>query len=240
MGKKKKKKKKQAPKVAKGPAKERKNTPAEPVELSIDETEREDPESASTQSETAPDVEAAVSTGAEAEDQKKEEPLISAVEEKLNHDIQPKSRIRRMLPDIIRVALALTVIGIGTAIWWKPPLMTASYPVTTFTYKDNAVKEAALYRPLAMQERYYVKLPYKVSKRYEWFAIDRRREVVALAEEPKHSFLGNIAIKRADPLGLDLEFRKIDGHEWLIYFYSDAIVFSNNLLCVRMDTKKAE
>jgi len=165
---------------------------------------------------------------------------ISAVEEKINRDIKTRSRLRRMLPDIIRVALALTVIGVGTAIWWKPPLLTATFPVTTYKYKTGPVKHAYLYRPLAMQERYYVKLAQKLEDRYEWFAIDRRREVVALAEEPKHTFLGKMAIKRADPLGLDLEFRKIDGSEWQINFYEDAIVFSNKLLCVRLDTKKVE
>ena len=240
MGKKKKKKKKQTPKVVKHAAEKTKISPVESADLPIEEPELENPVNTSTQFKTDPETETGDSSATESNKPKKEEPHLSAIEEKLNHDIQPKSRIRRMLPDIIRVALAITVIGAGVAIWWKPPLMTASFPVTTYKYKNNSVREATLYRPLAMQERYYIKLPYKVSKRYEWFAIDRRREVVALTEEPRHTFLGNTAIKRSDPLGLDLEFRKIDGHEWLIYFYSDSIVFSNNLLCVRLDTKQPE
>ena len=149
----------------------------------------------------------------------------------------PQSRIRRMLPDVLRVLLALTVIGVGIAIWVKPPLFTASFPHTTFQYKNGSAQEAALYRPLAMQERYYVELPEKLENRYQWFAIDRRREEVALCDEPPHRFFGKKAIRRGDSLGLDLEFRDIDGSEWLIYFYTDAIVFSNNLLSVRLDTK---
>lgn len=168
------------------------------------------------------------------------QPPISAIEEKLNQHIKAKSRMRRMLPDIIRVVLAFTVISIGVAIWWKPPLMTASFPVTTYIHKNSLPREAALFRPMAMQERYYVQLPEKLEGRYEWFAIDRRQEVVALCEEPVHSFLGNKAIKRGDPLGMDLEFRTIEGHEWLIHFFTDAIVFSNNVLSVRLDTKQAE
>ncbi|MFO7937316.1 MAG: hypothetical protein R6V06_06905 [Kiritimatiellia bacterium] len=171
---------------------------------------------------------------------KRSKAQVSAVENKINRDIKTRSRLRKMLPDIIRVGLAFTVIGLGVAIWWKPPLLTATFPVTTFRYKNQPVKKAALFRPLAMRERYYVKLPEKLENRYQWFAIDRRREVVALSKKPQESFFGKTAIKRADSLGLDLEFRTIDGHEWRINFYSDAIVFSNNLLCVRLDTKKAE
>lgn len=241
MGKRKKKnKKKQAPKVAKPVTEETKVAAVEPVAMPIEEPKQTDSENSSTETEVASDVNTEANSAAATEEKAKEESHLSAVEEKLNHDIQTKSRIQRMLPDIIRVALAFSVIGIGTAIWWKPPLMTASFPVTTFTYKDDTVKEATLYRPLAMPERYYVQLPYKIAKRYEWFAIDRRREVVALTEKPEHTFLGNTAIKRTDPLGLDLEFRKLDGFEWLIHFNPDSIVFSNNLLCVRLDTGQAE
>lgn len=170
----------------------------------------------------------------------REPPVVFSIQEKINRNITVRSRLRRMLPDLVRVLLALSVIGIGAAIWWKPPLMSASFPITTFKYKDQPIQEAALFRPLAMQERYYVKLPAKLENRYEWFAIDRRREVVALTEEPGHSFLGKPAIKRGDDLGLDLEFRNIDGHEWLIYFYQEAIVFSNNLLTVRLDTEQPQ
>jgi hypothetical protein len=68
--------------------------------------------------------------------------------------------------------------------------------------------------------------------------VDRRREVVALTEAPRHRALGLQAIRRSDPLGLDLEFRKLDGSEWQIAFLDDAIVFSNTLLTVRLDTQQ--
>jgi len=38
---------------------------------------------------------------------------------------------------------------------------------------------------------------------------------------------------------MDLEFRKLDGSEWRIAFLEDAIVFSNALLAVRLDTRQA-
>ncbi len=152
----------------------------------------------------------------------------------------PRSRLRRMLPDLLRVFLAISVLSVGVALWFKPPLFNASAPITTFQFKGGSVQPATLYRPVAMQERYYVELPEKLANRYQWFAIDRRREVVALCEEPPHRFLGKKAIRRGDPLGLDLEFRDIDGSEWLIYFYTDSIVFSNNVLAVRLDIKKPE
>ncbi len=240
MGKKKKKKKRQTPKVAKQAAEQARISPVNSVELPMGKPDPDSSTDTSPPSTSGPPTKADESSATKLRKKEIKEPVLSAVEEKLNRNIQAKSRIRRMLPDIIRVALALTVIGVGAAIWWKPPLMTASFPVTTFKYRNNGIKEATLYRPIAMQERYYLKLPEKVANKYEWFAIDRRREVVALTEEPKHTFFGKKAIKRSDPLGIDLEFRKIDGHEWLIYFYADAIVFSNNLLCVRLDTKKME
>jgi hypothetical protein len=167
-------------------------------------------------------------------------PAARSIADKIGRDILPVSRLRRMLPDIIRVLLAFGVIAVGAAIWWKPPLLRASFPVTTYRYRNGPPRAASLYRPVAMPERYYVRLPEKIEERYEWFAIDRRREVVALTDEPHHRFLGKTAIKRGEALGLDLEFRDIDGHEWLIYFYADAIVFSNNLLTISLDTKKTE
>ena len=45
-------------------------------------------------------------------------------------------------------------------------------------------------------------------------------------------------IRRSEPLGMDLEFRKLDGSEWRIAFLEDAIVFSNALLTVRLDTRQ--
>ncbi|MDD2598016.1 MAG: hypothetical protein PHO37_02155 [Kiritimatiellae bacterium] len=150
----------------------------------------------------------------------------------------PRSRMRRVLPDLLRVLLALSVIAVGIAIWVQPPIFKASFPHTTFQYYGKRAQEATLYRPVAMPERYYIELPEKLENRYQWFAVDRRREVVAACEEPLRRFLGQKAIRRGAPLGLDLEFRKLDGSEWLIHFYADAIVFSNNILAVQLEIDK--
>ena len=148
----------------------------------------------------------------------------------------PKSRLRRLLPDLVKVVLAIAVIGLGTAIWLKPPLIQASFPNVSYRFAGQTYTDAALYRPLAMPTRYYIQLPRQLAGRYTWFAVDRRREVAALAEAPNHRFFGKHAIKRSDPLGLDLEFRKLDHSEWQVHFFEDAIVFSNAVLSVRMDT----
>ena len=149
-----------------------------------------------------------------------------------------QSLLRRWMPDLIKVALALAVIGFAAAIWYKPPLIRASFPYVSYQFKGQRANDVVLYRPLAMPTRYYIALPRKLAGRYEWFAVDRRREVVALTEAPPYRALGRPAIKRSDPLGLDLEFRKLDGSEWQIHFFEDSIVFSNALLTVRMDTKE--
>jgi hypothetical protein len=145
------------------------------------------------------------------------------------------SRLRRALPDIAKVVLAFAVIGVAALIWYKPPLIVADYPCVTYRHGGEWMEDATLYRPLAMPTRYYVGLPRKLAGRYEWFAVDRRREVVALAEEPRRRLMGRKAIKRGEPLGLDLEFRKIDGSEWQIFFFDKSIVFSNAVLAVRLD-----
>lgn len=174
--------------------------------------------------------------------QKEETPELPAIIE--GHPLQisttPKNRMRRMLPDLLRVLLALSVIAFGVAIWFQPPIFEASFPHTTFQHRGKGAQEATLYRPIAMPERYYIELPEKLEGRYQWFAVDRRREVVAACEEPLHRFLGKRAIRRGGALGLDLEFRKLDGSEWLIHFYTDAIVFSNNVLSVQLEIKKSD
>ena len=142
-----------------------------------------------------------------------------------------------MLPDLLKVAVALAVILFGSVIWYQPPLTRDSFPYVSYTYEGKTVTDAKLYRPLAMPTRFYIELPKKLHDRYLWFSVDRRREVVALTEAPRHRFLGWPAIKRSDPLGLDLEFRKLDHSEWQVHFFKDAIVFSNAVLTVRMDTK---
>lgn len=148
-----------------------------------------------------------------------------------------RGRFRRWLPDLVKVAVAFVVIGFAAAIWYQPPLVRAEFPHVSYRVRGEWAADAALYRPLAMPTRYYVMLPRKVYDRYEWFAVDRRSEVVALTEAPQWRFWGKQAIRRGDPMGLDMEFRKIDGSEWRIQFLDDAIVFSNALLTVRLDTK---
>lgn len=152
--------------------------------------------------------------------------------------LPPKGHLRRWMPDLIKAALALAVISIAAAIWYKPPLTLADFPYVSYQYQGETFTDAQLFRPLAMPTRYYIRLPKRLADRYEWFAVDRRREVAALTIAPRHRFLGRDAIKRTDPLGLDLEFRKLDHSEWQVYFLADAIVFSNTVLTVRMDTKK--
>lgn len=147
----------------------------------------------------------------------------------------PKSRLRRLLPDLVKVALAAAVVALGTAIWLKPPLIQASFPYVSYRFEGKTHADAVLFRPLAMPTRYYIQLPRKLAGRYTWFAVDRRREVAALAEAPSHRFFGKRAIKRSDPLGLDLEFRKLDHSEWHVHFLEDAIVFSNAVLTLRLD-----
>jgi hypothetical protein len=148
-------------------------------------------------------------------------------------------RWRRWAPDLLKTALALAVVGVAAMIWYQPPLVSAKFPYVSYRFEGRWAEDAVLYRPLAMPTRYYVALPQKLAGRYEWFAVDRRREVVALTEAPhRRGGTGGMAIRRSDPLGLDLEFRKLDGSEWLIHFTDNAIVFSNALLIVRMDTKK--
>ena len=148
-----------------------------------------------------------------------------------------KGRLQRLIPDLIKVAAAFAVIFIAGAIWYKPPLILASRPYVSYTFGGQEATDAKLYRPLAMPTRYYIELPRQLANRYTWFAVDRRREVAALSEEPRHLFLGKKANKRSDPLGLDLEFRKLDHSEWQVHFFDDAIVFSNDVLTVRLDIK---
>ena len=149
--------------------------------------------------------------------------------------LPPQSRFRRLLPDFVKVALAFAVIGLAVAIWIKPPLIRTSHPYVSYLFGGQTATDAKLYRPLAMPTRYYIEMPRPIADRYTWFAVDRRREVAALAEEPQHRFFGKRAIKRSDPLGLDLEFRKLDNSEWQVHFFDNAIVFSNALLSVRID-----
>jgi hypothetical protein len=149
----------------------------------------------------------------------------------------PRSRLRLLLPDLVKAAAALAVIAAGAVIWYQPPLIRATRPAVSYRFQGQSFSDAALYRPLAMPTRYYIQLPRQLAGRYTWFAVDRRREVAALADAPQHRLLGRSAIKRGDPLGLDLEFRKLDRSEWQVHFLPDEIVFSNAVLTVRLDAE---
>lgn len=150
-----------------------------------------------------------------------------------------RGRLRRLLPDIVKAALALAAIGLGVAIWLKPPLIRDTVPYVSYTLGGQTFTNAVLYHPLSIPTRFYVGLPAQVADRYQWFTVDRRREIAALADgAPQDTFLGWPAVRRNAPLGLDLEFRKLDGSEWRVFFLPEAIVFSNDTLAVRLDIKK--
>jgi len=181
-------------------------------------------------------------TGAEPDTALTSEPAVSAAAETQPPSpglppVPRKDRSPRMLSDLIKVAVALAVIAIAVAIWYEPPLIFASHPYVSYTFGGQTATDARLYRPLAMPTRYYIELPYQLMNRYTWFAVDRRREIVALSDEPHHTFWGRKAIRRSDPLGLDLEFRKLDHSEWQVHFLADTIIFSNSVLAVRLDIK---
>jgi hypothetical protein len=151
----------------------------------------------------------------------------------------PRSRLRALVPDLIKTVAAFAVIAAGAVIWYQPPLIQADHPAVTYRFNGKTFSDARLYRPLAMPTRFYIRLPRELADRYTWFAVDRRREVAALADAPQHRLLGRDAVRRGAPLGLDLEFRKLDRSEWLVHFLPDAVVFSNAVLAVRMDATRA-
>ena len=152
--------------------------------------------------------------------------------------LTPRGKARALLPDLLKVSLALVVIGIAGAIWYQPPLVEASRPLVTYTYGGQTRTDATLYRPLAMPTRYYIRLPKTLAGRYDWFAVDRRREVAALADAPRHRLFGKPSIRRGAHLGLDLEFRKMDNSEWQVHFLPDEIVFSNAVVAVRLGAQR--
>lgn len=155
-------------------------------------------------------------------------------------DFRRPSFLRRWGPDIAKAAAALFVLAAAVAIWFQPPLLKSGFPYLSYTFQNRPFTDAELYRPLAMPTRYYIKLPHELALRYQWFAVDRRREVAALAKAPVRSFFGLPAIRRGDALGLDLEFTKLDNSEWQVAFNPDSIVFSNAVLSVRLDAKAPE
>lgn len=147
-------------------------------------------------------------------------------------------RWKRWCADVIKATAALFVLVLAAAIWYQPPLFRSASPTVSYTFQGKIFTDATLYRPLAMPTRYYIRLPHELARRYAWFAVDRRREVVALLEKPPHRrFFNAYAVRRGDPFGLDLEFTKIDGLEWQVAFHDQSVVFSNAILSVRLDGK---
>lgn len=131
--------------------------------------------------------------------------------------------------------VSLAAIILGAVVWFQPPLFRSSSPRATYSFLGKTCGDALVYRPVAMPTRYYIKLPYELQKTYRWFSVDLRREVCAIFPGPSRSFFGVPAIRRSDPLGLDLEFRHLDNSEWRVGFFKDSIVFSNAVLSVRLE-----
>lgn len=151
---------------------------------------------------------------------------------------KPASRVLRLLPDVLKVAGALIVISVALIILVTPPLVRSNFPKVSYSYNGVSYTNAALYRPLAMPNRYYIVLPEKLADRYQVFVVDRRREVAALMTNAlSRTILGMPAIKRTDPMGMDLEFRHLDNSEWRVFFLPATILFSNAVLAVRLDVK---
>ena len=148
------------------------------------------------------------------------------------------SWVRCLLPDVLKVAGALIVISVALVILVIPPLVQSDFPKVTYSYNGATYTNATLYRPLAMPTRYYIALPEKIADRYQFFAVDRRREVATLmTNKLSRTIFGMPAIKRTDPMGLDLEFRRLDNSEWRVSFLPETILFSNAVLAVRLDVK---
>jgi hypothetical protein len=151
---------------------------------------------------------------------------------------KPVSGVRRLLPDVLKVAGSLIVISVALVILLAPPLVQSDFPKVTYSYNGTTYTNAILYRPLAMPNRYYIALPEKIADRYQVFAVDRRREVAALMTNTlSRTILGLPFIKRTDPMGMDLEFRHLDNSEWRVSFLPGTVLFSNAVLAIRLDVK---
>lgn len=174
----------------------------------------------------------------------KENPILpepSTVKGEVDSFLFPKvSRWKKWGADSLKVFFAIAFFVFGIFVWFQPPMYQADTPVVRYTFQGRTFSDAILYRPLSVPTRFYVKLPHELARRYLWFSIDLRREVVALAEEPTRRFFQFYAIRRGDPLGLDLEFTKIDGLEWRVDFQPQSIIFSNKILSVRLDAGRRE
>ena len=155
------------------------------------------------------------------------------------NDAPGRSFWRKLLGwDFFVTVFSVFGLGFGALIWYQPPLIRSSSPKVSCSYLGANIEGVELYRPLSMPSRYYIKLPHELRKRYRWFSVDRRREICAIAKPPTRTFMGMPIIRRGDSLGLDLEFRHLDGSEWRIGFFEDSIVFSNALLSVRLEQKQ--
>ena len=148
----------------------------------------------------------------------------------------PGKRVRHLLPDVLKGVIAFIVIIMALVILLTPPLVQSDFPKVTYSYNGTTYTNASLYRPLAMPNRYYIALPEKIAERYQYFAVDRRREVATLMTNTlSRSIFGMPVIKRSDPMGMDLEFRHLDNSEWRVSFLPEMILFSNAVLAVRLD-----
>ena len=148
------------------------------------------------------------------------------------------NRLRWLLPDVLKGAGACIVVIVALVILITPPLIQSDFPKVSYTYNGTTYTNALLYRPLAMPTRYYIALPEKIADRYQYFAVDRRREVATLMTNTlSRTIFGVPTIKRSDPLGLDLEFRHLDNSEWQVFFLPQEILFSNAVLAIRLDVK---
>ncbi len=145
----------------------------------------------------------------------------------------------RLISDLLKVVIALAVIALAGVIWYQPPLVKVESPYATWSHRGSVWSEAQLYRPLSVPTRFYISLPSTLENHYEWFAVDRRHEIAAMmTNAPSRRTLGWVAVRRGEPLGLDLEFRKMDGSEWQVHFFDSQILFSNALLAVEVSLDK--
>lgn len=142
---------------------------------------------------------------------------------------------KRRLSDKIAVVLAGVVFALSAWIWIFPPLQPVSSPTAVYALGTNEVRQASVYRPVAVPARYYIELPETVLEQYRWFMVDFRSEVASRLKEPiSRRRFGLLSVNRSGDRGEDLEFRKIDGDEWTVSFFEGTAVFSNSLLRIEL------
>lgn len=142
---------------------------------------------------------------------------------------------KRRLSDKIAVVLAAVVFALSVWVWIFPPLQPVSSPTAVYALGTNEVRQANVYRPVAVPARYYIELPETVLEQYRWFMVDFRSEVASRLREPiSRRRFGFLSVNRSGDRGEDLEFRKIDGDEWRVSFFEGTAVFSNSLLRVEL------